>query len=120
DLCAGATSRDADRARLLRTKIKTFYRATECFPQFTNEFAAQHRRACFQADRLPFFFQKWLRGFQSKGDDELCVVANFRMDIQRKVRAVERDVVFKGELQLPAERPSHWLQAGPEQPVVHD
>ena len=64
--------------------------------------------------------KKWLRGFQSKGDDELCVVANFRMDIQRKVRAVERDVVFKGELQLPSERPSHWLQAEPEQPVVHD
>src|SRR6266404_3898340 len=55
-----------------------------------------------------------------KRGDELRVVANFRMDIQGKMRAVERDIIFKGELQLPAKRASHRLQARPEQTVVDD
>ena len=36
------------------------------------------------------------------------------------MRAVERDIIFKGELELPAQRVSHRLQAGPEQTVMHD
>src|SRR6266550_2124947 len=117
---ACATSHNTNYARLFWTKIKRLYRTAECFPQFTNEIAARHRRACFQTDWLTFFFQKWLRGFQSKRGDEVCVVANFRMNVQRKMRAVERDVFFKGELQLPAQRACHRLQARPEQTVMHD
>ena len=36
------------------------------------------------------------------------------------MRAVERDIISKGELELPAQRVSHRLQAGPEQTVMHD
>src|SRR6266567_6958567 len=117
---AGATGHNANYARLFWTKIKNLYWTAECFPQFTNEIATRDRRARFQADWLTFFFQKWRRGFQSERRDELRVVANFWMDIQRKMCAVERDVFFKGALQLPAQRASHRLQAGPEQTVMHD
>ena len=117
---ACATCHNADHARLLRAEIEDLYRAIQCRSQFTNEFATRHRRAHFQAGRLAFFLEKWLRRFQSKRRGELCVVANFRMDIQRKVRAVERDIIFKSELQLSAQRASHRLQARPEQTVMHD
>src|SRR5205823_6922153 len=36
------------------------------------------------------------------------------------MRAVERDVVFKCDAQLPAQRTSYWLQSGPEQAVMYD
>ena len=42
------------------------------------------------------------------------------MDIQRKMRAVERNIVFKGKVQLPAQRTCYRLQARPEQTVMHD
>src|SRR6266498_2519456 len=42
------------------------------------------------------------------------------MDIQRKMRAIKRDVVFKCDPQLPAQRSSYWLQSRPEQTVMHD
>src|SRR5262245_37797226 len=42
------------------------------------------------------------------------------MDIQREVRAVEREVVFKCEPQLPAQGTSYWLQSWPEQTVMDD
>src|SRR5690349_5805469 len=92
DFRAGAAGDNTDYARLFWTKIKSLDRTAECSPQFTNEIAARHRDARFQADRLTFFFQKGLRGFRSERGDELCVVANFWMNIQRKMCAVERDV----------------------------
>ena len=46
---------------------------------------------------MTFFFQKWLRGFESKHGDELCVIPHFRMDIQREVRAVKCDIILKRE-----------------------
>jgi hypothetical protein len=42
------------------------------------------------------------------------------MEIERQMRTVKRDVVFKGEFQLPAQHPSHPLQTWPKQTVVHD
>src|SRR5262249_42746051 len=120
DLRARAAGHNADHARLFWANIENFYGTIQYTPQFTNEIAARRRDARFQPDRLAFFFQKRLRRFESKRFDELRIVANFRMDIQRKVRAVERDIVFKGNLQLPAQRVSHRLQAGPEQTVMHD
>ena len=120
DLRACATCHNADGTRLLRAEIEDLYRAIQCSSQFTNEFATRHRRAHFQAGRLAFFLQKWLRRPEFKCGDELCVVANFWMDIQRKVRTVEGDIIFKSKLQLSAERASHWLQARPEQTVVDD
>src|SRR5438094_2677684 len=42
------------------------------------------------------------------------------MDIQRKMRAIKRDVVFKCDPKLPAQRTSYWLQSWPEQTVMHD
>src|SRR5215510_1390706 len=42
------------------------------------------------------------------------------MDIERKMRAVECDVVFKCEPQLPTQRTSYWLQPWPEQTVMDD
>src|SRR5205823_7086906 len=56
---AGATSHNANRASLLRTKTKNLYRAAECFPQFSSKLATRHRRARFQADRLTLLFQEW-------------------------------------------------------------
>src|SRR5438132_7291241 len=106
---ASAASHNANRASLFGTKIENLYRAVQRFPQFANEFAPRHRRARFQADRLTFFFQKRLRRSKSKRGDELCVVANFWMDIQREMRAVKRDIILKRDLQLPAKRASHRL-----------
>src|SRR5262245_41336330 len=42
------------------------------------------------------------------------------MDIQREMRAVKGDVVFKCDQQLVTQRASYRLQPGPEQPVMHD
>src|ERR1043166_1991601 len=42
------------------------------------------------------------------------------MDIQREMRAVKRDVVFKCESQLPAQRALYRPQSWPEQPMMHD
>src|SRR6266516_1239074 len=106
---ASAASHNANRASLLGTKIENLHRAVQRFPQFANEFAPRHRHARFQTDRLTFFFQKWLCRSNSKRGDELCIVANFWMDIQRKVRAVKRDIILKRDLQLPAKRAFHWL-----------
>src|SRR6476620_2971060 len=64
---AGATCHNADRARLPWTKIENLYRAAECFPQFSNKFVTRHRHMRFQADRLTFFFQEWLREFGLRG-----------------------------------------------------
>ena len=63
DFRTGASSHNANHANLLRTEIENIYRTTECSLQSTNEFTTRHRRARFQPDRLPFVFQKWLRGF---------------------------------------------------------
>src|SRR5882724_9396792 len=57
----GGASHNANRAGLPGTKSENLYRAAECLPQFLNEFITRHRRTRFQADRLTFFFQKWLR-----------------------------------------------------------
>ena len=46
---------------------------------------------------------------KSKRGDELCVVADFRMDIEREMRAVKRHVSFESELKLPAQRARHRL-----------
>src|SRR5437763_10470149 len=63
DFRTGASSHNANHASSLRTEIENIYRTTECSLQFTNEFTTRHRRTRFQPDRLPFVFQKWLRGF---------------------------------------------------------
>src|SRR5437762_11047517 len=42
------------------------------------------------------------------------------MDIQREMRAIKRDIVFKCDPQLAAQRALYWLQATPEQTVMHD
>src|SRR5262245_41671164 len=42
------------------------------------------------------------------------------MDIQREMRAVKGDVVFKCDQQLMTQRASYRLQPGPEQSVMHD
>src|SRR5881227_3343829 len=42
------------------------------------------------------------------------------MDIEREMRAVERDVVFERKPQLSAQRASNRLQSRPEQPVMHN
>ena len=44
---------------------------------------------------------------KSKRGDELCVVADFRMDIEREMRAIKRHVSFESELKLPP----HVMQA---------
>src|SRR5215471_442482 len=42
------------------------------------------------------------------------------MGIQGDMRTVKRDVVFKCEPQLPAQRAAYRLQPRPEQPMMHD
>src|SRR5437773_1918057 len=120
DFRTGGASYNADRASLFRTEIKNLYQAVQHFPQFTNEFGARHYYAHFQPDPLVFLLQKWLRRFESQRGDELCIVANFRVNVQRQVRTVERNVIFKRELQLATQRFRYRLQSGPEQAVVHD
>ena|SRR6516165_12306962 len=45
DLRARGASYNPDRGRLLWAEIENFYRAIQCPSQFTNHFAARHRRA---------------------------------------------------------------------------
>src|SRR5215831_17768125 len=42
------------------------------------------------------------------------------MNVQREMCAVEDDVIFKCDPQLPAQRASYRLQPWPEQSVMHD
>ena len=42
------------------------------------------------------------------------------MNVERQMRAVERDVVFECEFQLPPQCVCHWAQSRPEQTVMHD
>ncbi len=65
------------------------------------------------------FFQEWLRRFQSERGDELCVVADFRMDIEREMRAIKRDVIFNAIRSCRRNAP-HRLQSRPEQTVMDD
>ena len=70
----------------------------------------------FQTDRLTFFFKERLRGFQAKRSRKLCVISDLRMDIEREMRAVERDIIFEGDPQLPAQRASNRPQSGQNKP----
>jgi len=58
---------------------------------------------------LAFFLEKWSCRFQPERRSELRVVPDFRTYIQRQMRAVNSDVIFKGELELPMQRSSHRL-----------
>src|SRR5262249_33991355 len=89
NLRAGSAGHDADRARPLRTEIENFHWAIQRFLQFPNKVTSRQRCAHFQADSLTFFFQEWLRGFQSERGDELCVVTGQGMDIEREMGAVD-------------------------------
>jgi hypothetical protein len=42
------------------------------------------------------------------------------MDVERQMRAVKRDVVFKRELQLPMERIRDRAQSRPKHSMMHD
>src|SRR5215475_7823485 len=120
NLRAGSPGHNADHTRLFRTEIKNFHRAIYGRAQFPNQFTARQRRADLQTDRLTFLLQEWLHGFQTERSSELCVVADFRMDIERQMRAVKRNVIFKCEPQLPSQRASYRLQSRPKQTVMHN
>ena len=129
-----------DRTRPFWTEIENLHRAIQRLLQFANEFAARQGRAHLQPDRLTPFFQERLRSFglrrhvaafqsadmsarskrQTERGGQLCVVANSRVYIQREMRTVKRDIIFKCDPQLPAQRVSYRLQPWPEQPVMHD
>ena len=51
---------------------------------------------------------------------ELRIVTEDRMDIEREVRTVERDVMLEGALEHPSPAARHRLQSRPEQTVVHE
>jgi len=51
---------------------------------------------------------------------ELRVIAELRMEIERQMCAVKRDVVFKREFQLPTQHSSHRSQTWPKETVMHD
>jgi hypothetical protein len=77
-------------------------------------------RRHFQTDALPLLFKKRLGVFKTQGAGELRVVAEDRMHIKREMRAVERNVVLEGALKHPPPTTGNWLQAGPEQAVMHN
>ena len=70
-------------------------------------------------NHLTFFFEKRLIRFKSECYSELRVIANLGMEIERQMRTVERDVVFKGEFQLPAQGFGHGTQARPKHSVMN-
>src|SRR5438270_5903913 len=98
----GPAGDNADILRIFRTEIECFHRTAYCLSQFSNQIIPRTENFRSNSDELSFFFKEWLGRFQSKRRGELGVVADFRMKIQRQMRAIERDVVFEREFQLAA------------------
>jgi len=111
DFRAGAAGDDPDCSSFLRTEHEGFYGTTQCFLQFAIKFIARQRNARLYANQLTFFFEERLIRFKSECCGELRVIAELRMEIERQMCTVNRDVVFKGEFQLPAQRFGHGTQA---------
>ena len=70
--------------------------------------------------RLALQLQERLRFLQAKGGGQESVVANLRVKIERKMNAVEREVVLERQSQSAIKRPGDGSQPRPEQPVVHN
>src|SRR4029453_3858976 len=83
-----------------------FYGTTQYFLQSAIQFIARQRSAHLQSNLLTFFFEERQSRFKSQCCCKLRIVANLWMEIERQMRAVKRDVVFKGDLQLPPQQPS--------------
>ena len=96
-LRTSAARYDANRMRLLRAEVERLHGAGQHFAQFADELFSWQRSARFQANEFSFLFKKWRGRFQSDRRCQLGVVANLRMDVERKMRAVKRDVVFQRE-----------------------
>jgi hypothetical protein len=88
--------------------------------QFAIKFIARQRNARLHANQLTFFFEERLIRFKSECCSELRVIAELRMKIERQMCTVNRDVVFKGEFQLPAQRFGHGTQARPKHSVMNN
>jgi hypothetical protein len=69
---------------------------------------------------LPFHLEKRLGVFETKGARELGVVAQDRMDIERKVRAEKSEIVLESAFEHPPPPARDRPQPGPKQAVVHD
>src|SRR5436190_9493586 len=80
------------------------------------------RNSCFhfETDGLPLLLTEWLGIFESQRGDELCVIAEAGMQIEREMGAVEGEVVSESARKHPPPPARNWLQSGPEQAVVND
>ena len=74
-----------------------------------------------QAEKPSFPFEKWPRVIQTKGGGKKSVIADARVEIERQVRAVEREVVierqFQGVMQC---GPVTGRNPGQNKTVMHD
>jgi hypothetical protein len=88
--------------------------------EFARKFVARNRSLRFESDGLSFHFQKRLGVFESQDGRELRVVAEDGMEIERQMRAVEREVVVQRTFEHSPPATGDRLQSRPEQTVMHD
>ena len=100
---AAGAGNDPNPACFPWSEIEGLDRSAQNSSKLANQFCSRHRLFDSQSNQLPFFFQERLRRFESKRSGKLSVIAYIGMNIERKMRAVERNVVFKRELQLTAQ-----------------
>ena len=89
----------------------------ECL-QLARKRVARNLRVHFQTDTLSLVLEERLGVFKTQRTRELSVVAQDRMDVERKVGAVEGQVVLQSPFQHPSPAARDRLQSRPEQAVV--
>src|SRR6266542_2195851 len=94
--------------------MKDFTGPPSDFCNLRSSSSRSNESARLQSNLLTFFLEERLTRSKSESGCELRIVTNLGMQIERQVCAVERDVVFEGEFQLPAQHSSYWLQTWPK------
>jgi hypothetical protein len=72
------------------------------------------------ADRNCLVTSKTLRRAEPECARQKGVVPHLRVEIERKVRAVDGDIMLDQHLKAPVHRTSQCLGPRPEKPVMHD
>src|ERR1700736_7035706 len=117
---AAGAGDDADPGCFFRSEIEGLDRSAQNSAELADQFCSRQRLFDSQSNQLPFLFEERLRRFESKSSSKLRVIAYIGVNVERQMRAVERDVVFKSDFQLPTQTAGNWLQSWPQQTVMHN
>src|SRR3954447_26422454 len=77
-------------------------------------------RVDLKPDALTFRLKKRLGLLEAERRGKLAVVAEERMDVEREMGAVEREIVAQDLVEHPAAPARDRLESGPEKPVMDD